>query len=361
MRIRSGYNRPGGQLRWVILLLGIAVILPTVCLLWFMGQAVKNERLAVRQKLVNSYSKRAKTFFVAYSDTYWGQARERLGRSEDVMSESPWRLDEVFAEERFGGFVIYDSNEAIVWPIVDRGEVSELEPDEIFRHAFELEFEEDEPAEALDEYERIRVDANDPAIEFLADMAAVRCLNKSQQTDKAVELCRKLAYPATEEIEKLAAGKILQARVMLADLYRKANSGELLSHLRRTLGKRQYDDEEGQAVMAFPSEAHVWALDKLITVARESGLAEQLQDEIEQAERVIGIEQVSLMGAEASGRAGGFRWLESEAPLYGIRWELDDKQVLGLVRADELSEFWQRAVDDIDDDMCDDNDEDVQN
>ncbi len=41
------------QLRWVILLLAIAVILPTVCLLWFMTQAVKNERLAFRQKLID--------------------------------------------------------------------------------------------------------------------------------------------------------------------------------------------------------------------------------------------------------------------------------------------------------------------
>ncbi|MFH1884411.1 MAG: hypothetical protein ABIL62_17085 [Planctomycetota bacterium] len=43
--INAGYN----QFRWVVLLLAIAVILPTVCLLWFMSRAVKNERLAVRQ------------------------------------------------------------------------------------------------------------------------------------------------------------------------------------------------------------------------------------------------------------------------------------------------------------------------
>ena len=50
-------------MRWVVLLLLVAVILPTVCLLWFMGQAVKNERLAVRQKLIDVYTKRAQSFF----------------------------------------------------------------------------------------------------------------------------------------------------------------------------------------------------------------------------------------------------------------------------------------------------------
>ena len=39
----------------MVLLLAIAVILPTVCLLWFMSQAVKNERLAVKQKLTDIY------------------------------------------------------------------------------------------------------------------------------------------------------------------------------------------------------------------------------------------------------------------------------------------------------------------
>ena len=53
-KVSTGYD----QLRWVVLLLAIAVILPTVCLLWFMSQAVRNERLAVRQKLSDIYKQR---------------------------------------------------------------------------------------------------------------------------------------------------------------------------------------------------------------------------------------------------------------------------------------------------------------
>ncbi|MHC4737505.1 MAG: hypothetical protein ACYS9Y_01235 [Planctomycetota bacterium] len=51
-------NKGSSQLRWVILLLGVAVVLPTVCLLWFMTQAVKNERLAVRQRLMDVYQEK---------------------------------------------------------------------------------------------------------------------------------------------------------------------------------------------------------------------------------------------------------------------------------------------------------------
>ena len=39
----------------LLLLMATIVILPTVCLLWFMTQAVKNERLAVKQKLIDVY------------------------------------------------------------------------------------------------------------------------------------------------------------------------------------------------------------------------------------------------------------------------------------------------------------------
>ena len=35
----------------LLFLLSVAVILPTLCILWLMNTAVKNERMAVRQKL----------------------------------------------------------------------------------------------------------------------------------------------------------------------------------------------------------------------------------------------------------------------------------------------------------------------
>src|SRR6185295_9264998 len=40
---------------WPIVLLLFAVLVPAVCLLWFMGAAMRNERLAARQKLAEAY------------------------------------------------------------------------------------------------------------------------------------------------------------------------------------------------------------------------------------------------------------------------------------------------------------------
>src|SRR5580765_4229323 len=39
----------------LVLLLLLVVLVPSICVLWFMNRAVKNERLAVRQKLIDAY------------------------------------------------------------------------------------------------------------------------------------------------------------------------------------------------------------------------------------------------------------------------------------------------------------------
>jgi len=46
-------SRPGS--RWLTLMLLLAVLVPSACLIWFMNQAVRNERLAVRQELMEVY------------------------------------------------------------------------------------------------------------------------------------------------------------------------------------------------------------------------------------------------------------------------------------------------------------------
>ena len=51
LKSNTGY----GQFRWVVLLLLVVVILPTVCLLWFMNEAIDNERLVIRQKQMTFY------------------------------------------------------------------------------------------------------------------------------------------------------------------------------------------------------------------------------------------------------------------------------------------------------------------
>src|SRR5436190_5888957 len=79
MARRTTYNPRGYGL---LLLLALVVLVPSVCLLWFMNQAVQNERLAVRQKLVEAYRGH---LAVAQErvESYWRQT----GSDLDVQAE----------------------------------------------------------------------------------------------------------------------------------------------------------------------------------------------------------------------------------------------------------------------------------
>ena len=79
MKTRAKISDSYSQLRWVVLLLAIAVILPTVCLLWFMSRAVGNERLAVKQKLTDVYGQRLETLSKRIDDL-WSARIALLGQ-----------------------------------------------------------------------------------------------------------------------------------------------------------------------------------------------------------------------------------------------------------------------------------------
>jgi len=347
------------QLRWVILLLAIAVILPTVCLLWFMNQAVKNERLAVKQKLIDSYTNRAEKFFVEYPDMYWKGNRQRLESRERALNNRIWLFAEVFADDRFPGFVIYDSNGAIIWPIKDSPKIPDPDTENLFQRAFELEFEQNNIAEALDEYREISSESNEPAVTFLADMTAVRCLDKSGKTEQAVELCYKLAYPGIEDRSNCPlAAKILQARVRLAELYSKTGDKELFFHLRRTLGNSRYNDEKEQPATAFPSQPRVWALQKLISIADGTDLSARLEREIKNAQKTIEIEQISFTVSEILADAAALKdWpeetirrLDLPGSVHAVHYKIADKIILCLMRQEYFASFLHAALDDMNDD-----------
>ena len=353
-------NTSGDQLRPVILLLFVAVILPTVCLLWFMGQAVKNERLAVRQKLVDMYTKRAETFFGQYPDLYWQIARKHIASTETFLNTYPWLFAESFTDKRFAGFVIYDGNDNIIWPIMGSGEISSAEAENIFLRAFELEFVEPNIPQAIAEYKRISSLTDDDHIRFAADTAIVRCLNKSGKIPQAIELCYKLAYPVVKDRDNCPlAEQILRARVMLAKLYQKAGDERLFGHLRRSLGNSHYNNEKENPAMAFPSEARIWAMQRLLETAEQADLSKELANEIKKARETIEVEKLSALAAEMflTGRAfdgwqeATFRRIESEQPLYGLWYDIGNKRVLALIKPEKMSEFWQIAADDMDDEM----------
>ena len=82
-------SKPGyGSGAWLILLLLAAVAVPTACVLWFMSAAVRNERLAVREKLAEAYRPQLSAA-TAEIQTYWKAKAAALGDFEGETPAAP--------------------------------------------------------------------------------------------------------------------------------------------------------------------------------------------------------------------------------------------------------------------------------
>ena len=140
-------NPASNQLWWVILLLTIAVILPTVCLLWFMTQAVKNERLAVRQKLIDSYTSRAQEIFF---------------KNPEISIEDP---------NEFSASIIYDQNDKITYPVPPSQRI--IYSSDNVQKVWKIEFSDANYVEAIKEYENIATESSIPDEVYQCQMGII--------------------------------------------------------------------------------------------------------------------------------------------------------------------------------------------
>ncbi len=148
------------QLRWVVLLLAIAVILPTVCLLWFMTQVMKNERLAVRGKLTDVYKQRLETLSKRVDDL-WSTRINVLGQ-QVAAKHQPVEIFERLAgkDNQADGLkicdaiIIFDSAGKLLYPVTGDGKPQAEFSDE-FNKAWEVEFTGGDFARAARLYEQI--------------------------------------------------------------------------------------------------------------------------------------------------------------------------------------------------------------
>ena len=99
-----------------IAVFAIAVILLSICLLWFKADSIENERLALRHKLIDIYTQRAQHLFVQMPDTYFDSF---LRRFETFSAAKPSAIYTAFAVKPEGicsGMLIYDANGNLSYP-----------------------------------------------------------------------------------------------------------------------------------------------------------------------------------------------------------------------------------------------------
>lgn len=188
MKARADRNR---QLWPVLLLLLIAVVVPTAGLLWFMSQAMRNERLAVRQKLEDAY--RAQLLSVqGRLDDYWNDKAAKL---TDVDPDV--RPTEMFARlvraNVADTVILRDATGRVRYPVFTHAAAStQPAATEAWLEAARLEYDQADPAAAAVAYAKIAKLAPDADIAARALQSQARCLANAGRTKQAREILTRM-------------------------------------------------------------------------------------------------------------------------------------------------------------------------
>lgn len=339
-RIDSGHN----QMRWVVLLLAVAVILPTVGLLWFISQVVSNERLAVRQKLITVYKEQlGKT--LRHAGKISAEYYELLDNEE--IQKHPYRK-RLFAagKTNFAGLIVYNARGRRIYPLLTSEIAGAVEYSELFRDAWELEFVEHELSQAEDIYARKAMYGGDDRIRLAGLIGKSRCLAKLEKHDEAIDECKLAAFSPLEETAEPAILVLIgNARLLLLNLTRdNAAYSELFKQTFDKLASMVYSVNE--AGFALPADHNLFLAQALAKMARSKSL---LEDKMPDFKRLIDAEELSISVSEDFSQADTLENVKEDELkhlpfageiLYGIYHKTGGASVLALLSEKNLASIF---------------------
>jgi signal transduction histidine kinase len=256
LKVNTGY----GQFRWVVLLLTVAVILPTICLLWFMSQAVRNERLVIRQRLVGVYRNRLEETVQKVRED-WAKHCDQLGQKPDALL-----YDQFIAATGPTGFdalVVYDELGRRIYPQLSSDSPPALA--EPFADAWQAEFVDSDYAKAAQLYEQHGAGGN-----LSAWIGQSRCLAKLGRTDEAIQVCRQVAFSPTEDTaDATGLSLIANARLLMIGWMRSQPqyAGQLEETFDKLLAMLYRHNKAG---IALPADQNLFLAGKVVQIAREA-------------------------------------------------------------------------------------------
>lgn len=214
----SGYRgwSHGDRLWLLLVLLAVIVILPAAGLLWFMGRAVHNERLAMREKLAVFYRQQLSAMAVALNRDWEDRAR--------ALADSHGPPAGVFLRWVTNGLadsaVIYDTRGVPLYPVLRAPARSGGEgPPESWRQAENLEFALSRAADAAESYSRLAERTGDAGLAARALKSAARNYFKAGMTAEALRALGQLdAGPYRDARDE--HGRLVRADALLLAVQR---------------------------------------------------------------------------------------------------------------------------------------------
>ncbi|HOX03171.1 MAG TPA: HAMP domain-containing sensor histidine kinase [Candidatus Paceibacterota bacterium] len=216
-----------GWLDWrsgtTLIALGLAALVPALCVLWFMTIALRNERLAVQQRLTEVHQNHLETVQRQIT-AHW---RDRRTAIESSASGSPAEQFQAIVRANLAdSAIVYDPTGKVLYPApqVWASESTASEPAE-WAAARQLEFQSAHYPEAAEAYGQIARTSPHLTLKAKALQSQAGCLIKAGQPDPAVAILSQLIQDPRSASVATDHGALIvpNAQLLLLKLLRDPN------------------------------------------------------------------------------------------------------------------------------------------
>ena len=169
----------------MLLIIALAVLIPTACVLWFMNEAIKNERLAVNQKLVNIYQHQLRASSKKFQQK-WDEKLEHVKQLSNHTSAAETFFS-IVTRDIADSVIIYNRSGHANYPTTNVKPIQQT-LSQAWSIAQRLEFQQNNPAAAGEHYAEISRTNKDNNTKARALQAWARCLAKTDKIDAAIDI-----------------------------------------------------------------------------------------------------------------------------------------------------------------------------
>ena len=191
----------------------LVALVPAVCVLWFMTAAMRNERLAVQQRLTDVYLNHLASVQRQLT-SFW---KDRQAALQSFGKPSPPEIFAGIARSNLAdSVVVYDSSGKPLYPSPMHGELmNQTEEKSDWTAARELEFQKTNYLAAAQAYGRVAESSRDIPAKAKALQAQAGCLLKAGQQEEALQRLSELANNSNLRDAISAQGSLIVPNVQL--------------------------------------------------------------------------------------------------------------------------------------------------
>jgi signal transduction histidine kinase len=330
------------HVQWAVLL-GLAVLVPTASLLWFMSRVIANERLVVQQKLAVLYQDKLTDATAATRDLCAARL-DALDKIPPPANPYPL-LRRLVLEENFQGVVIWDADGALAYPVSADPAVADAPADSPLADAAQQEFAKNDYATAARIYSRAAADP-DPRVAVPALLGQGRCLARLGRQPEAIDACERAAFTALpDHPDPALLVTVENARLFLLSLLKDAAHSpaqvEIFHRAVAALGADLFNATGDRPLLA--ANQNLFIATKVLDAVQKSALPADAAI-TNQLARLAAAEDLSFAAAESSRTtAEPFDMFYPVGPdqprVFGIRHRGPSSTVLLLVSESGIPSF----------------------